>query len=323
MVLQICHDLLLNGQRARQRELWYRLKGRELFSSPRDVAEAVADAASLLAVPRAALGVTCSSKGLVAGALTIHDRGGGPEVDCARAGGGGGHPIPGDTAAIARYDFQTEAAFVLVVEKDTVLARLAQEGLPAAGPCILVTGRGFPDLGTRAFLVALHAACPALPLLGLADWNPSGASILGLYRFGGRGSEEAAACALPTLRWLGARACMLEEAAAGDFQVRLAGEGCIKPSSGTGKGPLRLAYPGVRAAASAHPAAPPQELTPRDQAVLGNLRASLADTAPAWADELGRMGAAGVKAELEAVAEGSGRTLSEVVLAAVEAEDWL
>lgn len=195
------------------------------------MAEAVADAASLLAVPRAALNVTCSSKGLVAGALTIHDRGGGPEVDCARAGGGGGHPIPGDTAAIARFDFQTDASFVLVVEKDTVLQRLAQEGLPGAGPCILVTGRGFPDLATRAFLHALHTACPALPLLGLADWNPSGAAILGLYRFGGRGSEEAAACALPTLRWLGARACMLEEAPPDGFQAGggTMGSCCMQP----------------------------------------------------------------------------------------------
>lgn len=57
--------------------------------------------------------------------------------------------------------------------------------------------------------------------------------------------------------------------------------------------------------------------------MLRNLRASLADTAPAWAEELGRMGEAGVKAELEAVAEGSGRLLSEVVLGAIEAEDWL
>ena len=39
----------------------------------RDVAEAVQDCVSLLCVPRAALGLCASGKGLVAGCLTIHD----------------------------------------------------------------------------------------------------------------------------------------------------------------------------------------------------------------------------------------------------------
>lgn len=45
-----------------------------MFRSPRDVGEAVQDAISLLQVPRSALGITASSKGLVAGRLVIHDQ---------------------------------------------------------------------------------------------------------------------------------------------------------------------------------------------------------------------------------------------------------
>lgn len=46
----------------------------QVFRSPRDVGEAVQDAISLLQVPRSALGITASSKGLVAGRLVIHDQ---------------------------------------------------------------------------------------------------------------------------------------------------------------------------------------------------------------------------------------------------------
>ena len=46
----------------------------QIFRSPRDVAEAVQDAVALLGVPRSALGITTSSKGLVAGHLVIHDQ---------------------------------------------------------------------------------------------------------------------------------------------------------------------------------------------------------------------------------------------------------
>ena len=75
MVLQACHaQLVAGGGAATQRELYYRLKGAEVVRGPRDVVEAVQDCVTLLRVPRAALGLSCSSKGLVAGRLTIHDR---------------------------------------------------------------------------------------------------------------------------------------------------------------------------------------------------------------------------------------------------------
>ncbi len=46
-------------------------------------------------------------------------------------------------------------------------------------------------------------------VLGLVDWNPAGASILHTYKYGGRQSLEGRSFTLPSLRWLGLRACML------------------------------------------------------------------------------------------------------------------
>lgn len=112
VLLAEVHSLLSKGAQATQRELWYRFKTVEVgaggclwerwvqracfcvpaclplphlpgscqvcpqvFRSPRDVHEAVQDAVALLQVPRSALGIIASSKGLVAGRLVIHDSG--------------------------------------------------------------------------------------------------------------------------------------------------------------------------------------------------------------------------------------------------------
>jgi DNA topoisomerase VI subunit A len=102
----------------------------------------------MLQVPRSALGITASSKGLVAGRLLVHDqRAGGRRqgclldfqplrykhgclttgalcagitVDCA-ALGSCGVPIPGDITHVLRdLAFQSDAQLMLVVEKDAV-----------------------------------------------------------------------------------------------------------------------------------------------------------------------------------------------------------
>ncbi len=50
--------------------------------------------------------------------------------------------------------------------------------------CILVTGKGFPDLATRALVHTLYNELK-IPVLGLCDGNPYGISVLALYRFAG------------------------------------------------------------------------------------------------------------------------------------------
>lgn len=50
-------------------------------------------------------------------------------------------------------------------------------------PCILVTGRGFPDLATRIFVFRLQTALQ-IPVYGLTDCNPFGLSILLTYKIG-------------------------------------------------------------------------------------------------------------------------------------------
>lgn len=121
----------------------------------------------------------------------------------------------------------TGARFVLVVEKDAVFQHLVQDRLWEQLPCVLLTGRGMPDMASRALLAALVAGgnggggggaggfdgsagsdaagsfgwsqqhlqqqqsqrqrATTLPVLGLVDWNPSGVAILLAYKHGTAG----------------------------------------------------------------------------------------------------------------------------------------
>eukprot|EP00887_Chlorella_sp_A99_P006367 scaffold3.g6367.t1 len=302
LVLDCCHELLLEGTQATQREVYYRLKTEECVRGMRDVAEAVQDCVCLLRVPRSHLGICASSKGLVAGRLVIHDRRSGTEVDCSAAAEG--HPISGDITQLSQLCFQTDASCVLVVEKDAVFQagpgprrtckqgccplappppapsppqRLLEARLPDLTRCVLATGKGVPDLATRALLARLVAAFPQLPLYALVDWNPHGVNIATIYKYGShRMGLESPRYALPALRWLGARAGQLLRADGGAFQP----------------------------------------LTPRDRALAGSLGAALAAASPAWADELRQMADSGSKAELEAVPG-----LVDVLLDCLERDD--
>ena len=53
-------------------------------------------------------------------------------------------------------------SYVVVVEKDAVFQRLAEDGFAEETGAILVTAKGMPDMATRAFL---HSLCTALPHL--------------------------------------------------------------------------------------------------------------------------------------------------------------
>ena len=131
-----------------------------------------------------------------------------------------GKQISGDTIAILQTMFRTDAWVILVLEKDAIFQRLCEDRFFDLLPCILITAKGMPDLATRVFLHALHAAFPHLPILGppapssallclrprpkaqrhskqqarlshsaccatgLFDYNPSGVTILSVYKFG-------------------------------------------------------------------------------------------------------------------------------------------
>ena len=73
------------------------------------------------------------------------------------------------------------AQFILVVEKECIFRRLVEDKIWYSNlPCIILTGCGFPDFATRAFLSQLYTQLK-LPIYGLSDWNPYGLGIMLCY----------------------------------------------------------------------------------------------------------------------------------------------
>ena len=74
---------------------------------------------------------------------------------------------------------------MLLVEKDAAYNRLAEDRFYNQFPCILITGKGQPDVATRMFLSRLKQELK-IPVLAFVDSDPYGLKILSVYMSGRR-----------------------------------------------------------------------------------------------------------------------------------------
>ncbi|CAJ1354367.1 unnamed protein product [Effrenium voratum] len=180
-LLDSVHGLLMSKRHATPRELFYRHV--ELFPRQQLSNDLLKSLCQTLEVPRHALRLVGTAKGLVRGHLRIMEpRFDGEEVwvDGMDALEPRGHSISPICAHVLQV--QTMAEKVFVVEKETVFHRLLDEGfLEQHKPCVLVTARGFPDVPTRYFLRLLRDSCR---IFLLVDFDPSGLQIAATYSFG-------------------------------------------------------------------------------------------------------------------------------------------
>nr|XP_033334674.1 meiotic recombination protein SPO11 [Megalopta genalis] len=199
-VMAAAHRLLITNTTITRRSLYYDLKNERTLSlvpEQRHVDLAVNQAAKILNCAPWDLNLLPTSKGLAAGELTlrlIDNR----IIDCTVPGGA---LIP--NVASNLISVRTKAKMVLVVEKDSVFQKLLEDDCTGSLNCILVTGKGYPDVATR-MLVKLLAEKMALPVYALVDADPFGVDIMCVYRFGSASlsnQEESLAC--PNVRWLG------------------------------------------------------------------------------------------------------------------------
>jgi len=100
-------------------------------------------------------------------------------------------------------DIESDAEFILLVEKDAAFLRLAEDRFYEKYPCIIVTGKGQPDIATRMFVKKIQRTLN-LPVLGFVDSDPYGMKILLVYSIGSkRLSYETMFLASPDIKWLG------------------------------------------------------------------------------------------------------------------------
>ncbi|KAK8032145.1 meiotic recombination protein rec12 [Apiospora arundinis] len=166
----------------------------ELFGSQNYVDRLVDDIAFTLGVGRHELNIVAASKGLVAG-QSFTPENGEPIV------------VVPPAEAVINFDLRS-VGWILVIEKEATfrsLVSLRYHEQSAAGPGILMTAKGYPDLASRQFLHRVNSSWPQIPIYALMDFDPDGVSIMRTYKHGSLGMRHEQSVTVPGLIWLGVK----------------------------------------------------------------------------------------------------------------------
>ncbi|KAH7042688.1 Spo11/DNA topoisomerase VI subunit A [Macrophomina phaseolina] len=203
-ILEIVHEALITDRVISKREIYYRHPA--LFTTQVIVDRYIDDIAYTFGTYRSLLNVCAAAKGLVSGPVSIQK---GDNTVFQKLDDHAGHLIPNNDG---EGIIQTTAKWILVVEKEalfrSISASSSWEVLRHQG--VMVTGKGYPDLSTRAFLRQLCAASvtghPHIPIYALVDFDPDGLSIMCTYKYGSSAlAHEGDAARLPSMQWLGVK----------------------------------------------------------------------------------------------------------------------
>jgi len=195
-VLEKVDELLKKDMHATKREIFY--SDVKLFVDQKNSDKSIEDVASMLYTTRNATHVVASAKGSCIGRLRIRDRS--DIIDLEGLGSGGWTISPMlDNIEI----LESDAEFILVLEKDAAMIRLSEARFWRKYPCIILTAKGAADIATRMFLKRL-AKDLNLPVFSLVDSDPYGHYIHSVYLRGSkRLSYESPFLATPDIKLLG------------------------------------------------------------------------------------------------------------------------
>uniref|UniRef100_A0A3B3BLV9 DNA topoisomerase (ATP-hydrolyzing) n=2 Tax=Oryzias melastigma TaxID=30732 RepID=A0A3B3BLV9_ORYME len=167
-ILSVIYRLVQGNSYATKRDVYY--NNTQLFGSQRSVDIIVDDISCMLKVSRRALHVAVSVSSNIYGIRNI----------------------------------VSSAKFVLIVEKDATFQRLLNDDFCAKlSPCIMITGKGVPDVNSRLMVKKLWDTLQ-IPIFALVDADPHGFEIMCIYKYGSVAmSFEAHSLTVPSVMWLG------------------------------------------------------------------------------------------------------------------------
>ncbi|KAL1021477.1 hypothetical protein UPYG_G00013800 [Umbra pygmaea] len=196
-VLSSIYKLVQSNIYATKRDIYY--NDTQLFGSQRTVDSIVDDISCLLKVPRRRLHVLASSKGFVSGDLCYLEEDG-TRVDCHSSTSA--TPVSSNVVGIS--NIVSSAKFVLIVEKDATFQRLLDDDICSKlSPCIMITGKGVPDVNSRLMVRKIWDTLH-VPVFALVDADPHGIEIMCIYKYGSVAmSFEAHSLTVPSVMWLG------------------------------------------------------------------------------------------------------------------------
>ncbi|XP_075757266.1 meiotic recombination protein SPO11 isoform X7 [Pelodiscus sinensis] len=196
-MLSVIYKMVQDNTYATKRDIYY--SDTLLFGSQSVVDNIVNDISCMLKIPRRSLHILSTTKGCISGNLSYTEEDG-TKVNC----------TCNATAVIVPSNVQgirnviTDAKFILIVEKDATFQRLLDDDFcNKLSPCIMITGKGVPDLNTRLLVRKLWDTCH-IPIFTLMDADPHGIEIMCIYKYGSVSmSFEAHHLTVPAIRWLG------------------------------------------------------------------------------------------------------------------------
>ncbi len=202
-LMRILYEILDREIHTTKRDLFYMAVNEFETQSTSDAL--IEDLGAMLQVTRSSMNIWATSKGVVIGRLSFKERG--DLIDCRKIGSG--KSIAPNIDDID--DLESDAEFVLVIEKDAVFNRLAEDHFYDYVPSILVTAKGQPDMATREFLRKLNDELQ-IPILAIMDADVYGFEIMRVYTIGSKAlSFEARTLAVPNIKWLGLLPSDLQE----------------------------------------------------------------------------------------------------------------
>ncbi|KAH8741346.1 hypothetical protein FG386_003193 [Cryptosporidium ryanae] len=192
------HNTLKSGRKIALRELYY--INNWLFKNQSQVVKIVQEFTELLRVQRRVIGLFPSPKGTIGGRVKFVYRD--SEILDVEDLGITGATITDLFEALGEdLIAKTDMKYILVVEKASIFQYLMERKIFNRIPCILVTGKGFPDISTRK-LVSKLTNHLKIKTIFLGDFDPHGINIYLTYVRGSNNYEsQMAAC--PNIYYLG------------------------------------------------------------------------------------------------------------------------
>eukprot|EP00911_Craspedida_sp_UC1_P002671 UC1_evm5s1960 len=195
-VLELIHEAVSRNIHVTKRDLFY--TDVKLFVDQKASDNVLDDLACLVGCTRTSLNIVASAKGIVVGCVRFKEDG--DEIDCTKMGIGGKSITP-LTSRIT--DISGTARFILIVEKEAAFMRLAEDRFYQQYPCVIITGKGQPDLGTRQFAAKVEAALK-VPVFALVDCDPYGIKIMSVYASSSKSmSYDSQHLTCTDIKWLG------------------------------------------------------------------------------------------------------------------------
>ncbi|MFX1553773.1 MAG: hypothetical protein ACFFBV_07575 [Promethearchaeota archaeon] len=195
-ILEIVHELLVKDLHATKRDVFY--TDVKLFDEQKISDKSIEDAAIMLYTTRNSTHIVATANGTCIGRLRIRDKT--DIIDLEGLGSGGWKISPFlDNIEI----IESDAEFILAIEKEAAMMRFAEDRFWRKYPCILLTAGGVGDIATRMFLKRLSKELN-LPVFSLVDSDPYGHYIHSVYLRGSkRLSYESPFLATPNIKLLG------------------------------------------------------------------------------------------------------------------------